>query len=133
SPLVRRFNPVFWDDDARVDTCMFLQQVQQVRAVEQLERLPEREIKRSLPVPAGRHQDALRSAFIHHCTEQVTHSAHTDRVLVTLRLDNDLAAKHRTMVESNSIDTTVTTRLSLFRVQPHRGEEVLDEGLELTR
>jgi len=112
---------------------MFLQQVEQVLAVDQFERLAVREVVRRLAIPARCHEDAFGRAFVLHGAEEVADGADADRVLVALRLNDDFAAEDGSDVVGDAVDAAVSGRLGEFRLKAHPREQVGDEAFELAR
>src|SRR5947208_12711832 len=98
-----------------------------------LERLAVGEVERRLPITTGGHEDALRCTFVLHRSEQIAHSAHADRVLVALCLNDDLSSEDRPGIERHAIDSAASPGLSLPRLKSHFLEEVRNQRFKLGR
>lgn len=112
---------------------VLLQQVEQGAAVDEFDRLVLRELEGVRAVPAGGHENPLVRSFVPHRAVEVAHGRDLDGVLVALGLDHHLAAEDRPLVEGDAVDAAVARRARQLRLEPHLGEEVGHQGLELRR
>lgn len=70
-------------------------------------------------------------ALVVDATEEITHRAYRNRVLVAFGLDDDLATEDRPVVEGHAIYTAISRCHGLAGLQAHLGEKVGDQRLEL--
>src|SRR5580693_7173256 len=79
-----RVIPIVWRHDLGFDACVFAEQVEQVRAVDQLDRLVLGEVEARLAVAGGGDEDSLAGAFVLQRAKQVPYCRDPDGVLVAL-------------------------------------------------
>src|SRR5258708_1802002 len=123
--------PVIGRDDLGFEVRVLGQEVEQVRSVDELDGLVAGELEAGLPVPGGGDEDSLARALVLQGAEQVPDGGDADGVLVALGLDDDFAAEDRPRVPGDAVDSAVARGTCLAGFESHRGEQVLDQGLEL--
>jgi hypothetical protein len=83
----RRIFPVIWRHDLGFDPRVLAEQVEQIRPVDELDRLVLGEVEAGLAVARGGDQDSLTGAFVLQRSEQIPDRGDTDSVLIALGLD----------------------------------------------
>jgi hypothetical protein len=106
----RQIYPRLGHDDAGLYACVLFEEVEQVTAVDEFERLARCEVPGCLPVAARRDEDALGGALVLHCPEQVPDRTDADSIFVPLGLDDDLPAENGAAVEGDTVDPAVPRR-----------------------